>query len=356
MVTPVMLAAAMVAASVASAFVALLVLSALSRPSARGAGPALSEAAEPTVFLFDDCDLIDATAPARRLLDQIGKQGSEWDQLTAYVAPKIPGFLPAMATLAETGRIELQSPADPDFRLEAEFLGQAARLTLTDRSSEGQGIVVDGLSLRAQEEEIAALRETAAVMPLPAWRSAADGAVVWANRVYLDLARDGAEEDLVWPLPRLFDADPPGGRLPKRIRVTTAGGREQWFDWHRMADGDSALNFALPADATIRAEGALRAFMQTLTKTFAQLPIGLAIFDRQRQLALFNPALIDLTTLDAEFLSARPTLFTFLDRLREARIVPEPKDYANWRQRMHDLEKAAASGLYEETWTLPTGC
>jgi len=53
---------------------------------------------------------------------------------------------------------------------------------------------------------------------------------------------------------------------------------------------------------------AQRNFVQTLTKTFAQLSIGLAIFNRERQLVLFNPALIDLTALPADFLTGRPHL------------------------------------------------
>lgn len=66
-------------------------------------------------------------------------------------------------------------------------------------------------------------------------------------------------------------------------------------------------------------------FVQTLTKTFATLSIGLVIFDRNRQLMLFNPALIDLTTLPADFLSARPNLLTVFDKLRDNQIMPEPK-------------------------------
>ena len=119
--------------------------------------------------------------------------------------------------------------------------------------------------------------------------------------------------------------------------------------------GEGIVHYALPADAAVKAEGSLREFVQTLSKTFAHLPIGLAIFDRQRQLALFNPALVDLTGAEVEFLSARPTLHAFLDRLRERQVIPEPKDYASWRQQMMDLEKQASRGLYEDTWTLPSG-
>ena len=142
---------------------------------------------------------------------------------------------------------------------------------------------------------------------------------------------------------------------PRRQCLGARVAKPSWFDVHRHALDDGALRFAVPADATVRAERALREFVQTLTKTFADLPIGMAIFDRQRQLQLFNPALIDLTQLGADFLSARPTLYALLDRLREARMMPEPKDYRSWRQQMTALEQAAAAGHHVETWSLPGG-
>ena len=95
-------------------------------------------------------------------------------------------------------------------------------------------------------------------------------------------------------------------------------GQSRWYDCHVHEVAGQTVAIALPADAAVRAERALREFVQTLTKTFADLPIGLAIFDRDRNLQLFNPALIDLTGLATGFLTARPTLYAFLDRLREA--------------------------------------
>jgi PAS domain-containing protein len=64
---------------------------------------------------------------------------------------------------------------------------------------------------------------------------------------------------------------------------------------------------------------------------------------------------MDLTGLPADFLSMRPSLLSVLDAMRDRNMIPEPKDYRNWRRQMMDLEKAASSGLYEETWTLPGG-
>lgn len=321
---------------------------------------------EEAVFLFDDQALIDATTPARALMEATPLRGSDWARLCAFLGPKFDKFEPAMAQLAERGVIELEAAGPAPLRLKAELISGLARITLSDPEAEGQGKMIDALSLRAMEDELDDLRETADAMPVLAWRQDARGEVIWANRAYL--LQSGAltsdvEDPCLWPLPRLFDLGPasgparPGPDQPtRRMRLNLpAPNNTPWFDCHSIDTTSGAINFAVPADATVRAETALREFVQTLTKTFAHLPIGLAIFDRQRQLALFNPALIDLTTLPAEFLSGRPTLFSFLDRLREARMIPEPKDYRSWRQQMTELEKAASSGQYHDTWSLPTG-
>lgn len=355
-----MLALIIAATSVGSSWVALLLIS-LRRDRAEvplratAAQPALEQA----VFLFDNELLVDATQPARALLDAAPMGDSDWARLSAFLAPRFEGFGAALSGLAEGGRVELAARPRADgeacLRLLAEDLGGLARLTLIDPEAEGSGVLVDGLSQRALEDEVEQLRAVADRAPMLAWRENAAGGVIWANRGYMLRTDALAAEDgaLVWPLPRLFEAMAAGA--PRRHCLGANSDRPAWFDLHSVPMDEGALCFALPADAAVRAERALRDFVQTLTKTFADLPIGLAIFDRQRQLQLFNPALIDLTQLGAEFLSARPTLYAMLDRLREARMMPEPKDYRSWRQQMTALEQAAAAGHHAETWELPGG-
>jgi PAS domain-containing protein len=149
--------------------------------------------------------------------------------------------------------------------------------------------------------------------------------------------------------------------LPRLMKVKSGAtqrvraGSSSWFEAHiHPADGGRMV-YAVPIDALVQTEASLRDFTQTLTKTFAHLPIGLAVFDKRRHLALFNPALTDLTGLPVDFLASQPLLFHVLDRMRDRQMIPEPKDYVEWRQRIIDLEKAAASGLYMETWNLPGG-
>lgn len=353
------LALILVATSVSSALVALLVLSMIGSRSRGARVLAGDPPPQEAVFLFDDQELIDATPSARSLLETAPIPGGDWPRLSACLAQRFEDVEARLARLAEEGRVELSARAGSPLRLRAEAIGHLARITVYDPGAEGGALTVDALSQRALEEELAALRRTVDAAPLPIWRQDAAGAVVWANRDYLALAGllDEGRADLTWPLPALFAGDPAPGLAPgpRRVRLDRAGKAPVWYECHSTPLGEAVLSFALPADAAVRAEAALRDFVQTLTKTFAHLPIGLAVFDRQRQLALFNPALTDLTGLGAEFLSARPTLYAFLDRLREAHVLPEPKDYKSWRQQMAELEKAASSGQYEETWTLPTG-
>lgn len=358
MVTNLLLALVLVATSVAAAVIALLIVTAIDgrkrRPTLADAAPPL----EPTVFLFDDRDLVDATGPARTLLDATPLRGDDWERLAAFLAPRFERFHAAIASLAAETAIELSSTGDAPLTLRAEHIDGLARITLIDPLAEGHGVLVDGLSHRAMEDEIASLRRTVDAAPILVWRQDAEGSVIWANRAYLLQSGALADEDaLTWPLPTLFDSGPVAANAaaPRRTRLDRPGQKPLWFECHSLPTPDGSLHFAAPADAAVNAEVSLREFVQTLTKTFAHLPIGLAIFDRQRQLQLFNPALIDLTMLGAEFLSGRPTLFAFLDRLRDARMMPEPKDYRSWRQQVAALETAAASGHFEETWALPTG-
>lgn len=355
------LALIIAATSVGSAWIALLLIS-LRHEGARR--PALALAGQPAleqaVFLFDNEQLVDATQSARALLDAAPMGDSDWARLSAFLAPRFEDFAAALCGLADQGRLELVSrprgDGEASLRLIAEDMGGLARLTLIDPEVEGQGVLVDGLSQRALEDELAQLRAVSDRAPVLAWRENGAGAVVWANRSYMLRAESFESEDgaLVWPLPKLFEvAVAPAGQ--RRHCLGANSEKPTWFDIHTFQLGAEALFFAVPADAAVRAERSLRDFVQTLTKTFADLPIGLAIFDRQRQLQLFNPALIDLTQLGADFLSARPTLYALLDRLREARMMPEPKDYRSWRQQMAALEQAAAAGHHVETWSLPGG-
>ena len=345
----------------------LFVLAALQTETARNAGAIFVDRAGGTHFLFDGDHLLDATPSARALLGQIGQDGQAWRRLLAYITPRFPEFEGKLSDLPDDGRLTLTEtlPDGSLLSVEAEMRGGLTRIVLheSDTGSGGQ----DVLTQKAMQQELTTLRRTLAQTPLLIWRENTAHEVVWANASYLNEAAARLEpgRDLTWPQPRLFETraipaslgqtSPQHGQAMRLSLGATDGGEARWYDLTLEDMGDERLFFATPCDTAVKAETALRDFTQTLTKTFAHLPIGLAIFDRQRQLALFNPALLDLCNLPPDFLSARPTLFAFLDAMRDRNMIPEPKDYRTWRKQMTALEKEASAGLFEETWSLPSG-
>lgn len=361
MVTSFILAVTIFVSSLAAASLALVIVPRLTDPLRRRPGLEKGDDGplERAVFLFDDGELVDATRAARALLASLPGKASDWKRLTDYLSRNIDHFFGKMAELPHCGEMDLDGIAGSGIGVRAEKLGDLTRLTVSDTSREGIGVLVDGLSVRAQQNELDELRECLSQAPMLIWRTDASGTIVWANDAYLFkvMERDQLHEDeLTWPIPELFTPTAPHEDATRRLSIPARPHMaELWYDCHSFASGAGTLYYAIPANAAVRAERSLQEFIQTLTKTFAQLPIGLAIFDRARQLQIFNPALVDLTSLGVEFLSTRPSLLTFLDRLRETRIIPEPKDYGLWRQKIADLERAAASGQYEETWALPSG-
>jgi PAS domain-containing protein len=311
-----------------------------------------------TVFLFDGEDLVDATPAGRSILSRVGFDGAAWGGLMVFLAGLFPGVESRLATLREEGEILI--PARDNgasaLALRAEWRGGLTRISLFNPDETGATDQLDPLTVAAMEAEIARLRQTLKQAPFPIWREDGDGRIIWANGAYLLKIAEGESPDLTWPLPRLLDAgDAESKAVSRRARLHRPGMTPLWFDVLEAEDNGDTIAYALPADAAVRAETAQKEFTQTLTKTFANLPIGLAIFDKQRQLALFNPALMDFSGLPPDFLSIQPTLFAFLDAMRERSMIPEPKDYRSWRKQMTDLEQAASSGLFEDIWTLPNG-
>ena len=351
----------MLAASISIAYAALWLVAHVEARSRRKSDGFMAQPDHAIAFLFDDETLVNVSDGGRTMLAAAPEGASDWVKLLTLLHPRFPDLPDQIADLAEQGTTTLLS-LDGITCLRAEWRDGLARISLIDSESATPASTLDLHSQKAIEQELETLRATAQSAPFLVWRQRPDGTITWANNAYLELARLSAPDALVaaWPPPRLFDLSNSLGdsqnQSSQRMNIHLPGEAEpRWFECFETALGNELLFTAMAADKMVKAEVALRDFVQTLTKTFADLTIGLAIFDKQRRLALFNPALTDLTSLSPEFLSARPTLRAVLDRLREKMMLPEPKDYRSWRQRLQDLETAAVDGSYKETWSLASG-
>jgi len=324
-------------------------LDALSFDAAADSGSPLSD--DP-VFIFEGTELIEASSAGQAIAGD-PDDAITWQQLRRRLLPSFPAFPADPGLVREAGRLSIPSlDGEPPSEALCEWIDGVIRVHLR------AGAPLSAADLPHLAQELDILRTATNAAPYPAWRLNPAGQVTWCNAAYAALVRKvrGRDADTAQPLfPDLPIAEMTERRKLRQPVDLADGEHKLWYDLWLIPQKSGCLCYAVDVNAVVDAEVAQRNFVQTLTKTFAQLSIGLAIFDRNRQLALFNPALIDLTSLPADFLSSRPSLLTFFDHLRDSAMMPEPKDYGSWRQGLAQLVEAAASGQYQETWSLPSG-
>lgn len=301
-------------------------------------------------FLFIGDQLHHASPDALHLMEQFSPDSSEW----ADIADVLGQRFGAVPMNMPTNDLELAA-LHPQDHATLQIAVQGANFTCTVKdASNGSSDRHAYFSTLLEKEHLAQIAEHTSG---PIWRCDANDTVTWHNTAYQLLAQIADTGDN--PDASIFDI-PKGekSKLSHRARVSVStqnSPKDIWYDVSSKSVPSGTLHYATNINAVVEAEAAQREFVQTLAKTFAHLPIGLAIFDRNQKLVLFNPAMLDLTALSAEFLSARPNLFSFFDQLREKHIMPEPKNYGTWRDAMAELIAAAQDDRYAETWTLASG-
>ncbi|SEA79233.1 sensor histidine kinase [Rubrimonas cliftonensis] len=200
-------------------------------------------------------------------------------------------------------------------------IGGGCTLKLHDVSCEAAELALVEREMRQSRSEAALLRRAVDALEAPVWRVDDAGGVVWSNEAA------GASG-----VPGPNDA----------VAARVAG-----------ADSGGALVMGRPSSGATGAEVVLERFVATVTETFAHLRVGMAIYDSERRLTLANPALADMFGMDPAWLSGRPSLRDMLDRLREARMLPEQLDYPAWRARLFTLFDGGETPAYDERWELP---
>ena len=358
MAAPLLLALMIVATSALTAGAVLLIAQAWAqRAQKRGSAAMQDDTHGRAAFVFHDRRLLDCNTRGQGLLATArGAQalrpapGDDLEPLLHLLTPHFPGLRDALAHLAARGALSMTAADDSGLQLDAEWRAGLAHIHVTDTRAAGSSIVLDRLSFDALEAEVQSLRQCTEKAPFLIWHQDTEGAVTWANGAYLDLAAQQGHE-LVWPLPALFPPAPEGtARLCLQI-----DGEARWFARHSFAIANGLLHYALPVVETAQKDRGKRDLMQTLAGAFATHQVGLAVFDRARVLQIFNPALVDMTGLEPEFLAARPRFDQVLHCLRERRLLPEPADYRSWRNALLEMERAAETGAYHEEWALPSG-
>lgn len=320
---------------------------------ARHKGPqstALAAAPGPA-FLFDGETLIDANADAQHILAQVSDDIANIAGLCRLLQSRFPR-LEELIRQRGPRQLRFDSPAEPGTWLALREEGDTLRLSLHQRAMADPKRLTRSLLADIRAAELRLLQSATDAAPFLIWQEDQHGQVSWANPAFASLQDQNprqAQALLAHQTPQV-----PGET--QRLCIAGRGGDDRlWYDVTTCPKPAGRLCFAAEATEVMQADADRREFVQTLGKTFAQLSIGLAIFDKNRRLVMFNPALMELTTLPPEFLSNRPRIDTVLDRLREMQMMPEPPDYASWREQFVTLETGAKAGSYCENWALPDG-
>ncbi len=233
-------------------------------------------------------------------------------------------------------------------RISGETSGIEARLRISRCSWLERELYEQLQQARAKLRDIENRAESS---PVPAIETDTAGRIVWHNAAAERLLRRGFDRVTLAGL----EPGPGGGRT----RLVGSGG--QAIGWARTTTmsvpGGGRITHLEDMTAQIQAEDDLDCFMATLTETFAHLPQGLGIFDTDSKLILFNPAFAQILGLDSALLASRPSLRHFLEALRQRRMVPEQRDYTEWRTRFIEASIATGDGddAYTEDWALSSG-
>lgn len=311
-------------------------------PPARSAAAPAPAPDSTNAYLFDDELMFDHDAG---VLPPSEGGPLAWPDLHSWLSARFAG-LPRRLSDLQLNHPAVALPRDSADTAQVQLLrtDHSTRIVLSDPPHSCPAERHAMLSARTRLDEMNEAFQTA---PYPIWKSSVDGAILWQNSACQDAFAPGT-------LKMNVAAPDPGETSTTRFSVVQPDTHQpKWYEVQSVAHRTEVMHHAMDITKVLRAESMQRDFVQTLTKTFAYLTIGLAVFDANRKLALFNPSLVDLTGLSAEFLSGQPDLMSFFDSLRNRQVMPEPRNYASWRAQITDVIESAQGGLYQETWSLP---
>lgn len=283
------------------------------------------------VFLFEHSQLTQTNSAALRLLGRVQTKDLSWPDVRCVLTEFVPKLPVSLESLEEGERVYPERPEPLAHQLQIDRRAPFTRVSLQ-------------MPITAEPQTPG---QASMEAPFPIWALDADGKLLWNNR-----ACNRAGFDLHLTKDLLEKGDHANGRfsLPRR-----RGKAPRHYRLLKKPIDDIVVHYAHSAEETVAAEASRQDVVQTLGKTFAQLSTGLVVFDGDGNLVLFNPAVIDLFGFSAGFLSARPSMESFFDHMRENRMIPEPKNYIDWRAQLAGRLSDPTEPRFRENWQLPNG-
>lgn len=250
--------------------------------------------------------------------------------------------------------------------------GRAFALTAHDR--DGRAIAMRGRAVGAlaavwlePEAQVKSLSpDFSAVLdalPLPVWLRDKTLSLIWGNRAFVagtgapdidsamlgQLSLEKSERDLA------VAARAEGQPLEAKRFAVVAGQRRALAFTHTPLEDGRIVGAAIDVTEISNAEARLQQHIDAHADTLDKIATAVAIFDREQKLSFYNRAFARMWGLAETWLDTRPTDGEVLDRLREARRLPEQRDYQAWKRQRLALYDQPGEYLPEDLWHLPGG-
>jgi signal transduction histidine kinase len=209
--------------------------------------------------------------------------------------------------------------------------------------------------------DVAALRTLIDAFPVPVWARDTEGRLGFVNTAYakaveandpteavergLELLDRAARQDFA----RMRAA---GTGFRDRVPAVVAGAR-RIFDISEVPTERGSAGLAIDVTEIETAQAELKRASEAHRRTLDQLATGVAIFGADQRLAFYNAAYRSLWDFENALLEEGPTDSTLLERLRNARKLPEVQDYRQWKNQLHEAYRSLEAR--EALWHLPDG-
>ena len=179
-----------------------------------------------------------------------------------------------------------------------------------------------------------------------------DDKVIWSNAVHKHESEMIGKTISAKSL-NIIASDLAENNQVRRIVKDVKSEGDRHYEIFHIKENNKTTFTAICAKSAVQAENDRNRFVQTISDSFAHLKVGIAVFDKERDLSLFNPAIVETLGVSAIWLAKKPSLKDFLNRLHDKGAMPEPRDFKTWRDQIVDMEKNAINDNYQDDWHTP---
>ena len=178
------------------------------------------------------------------------------------------------------------------------------------------------VAVQRARQEVADLRQMLDAIPLPVWRRGPESTVVDCNRAYASALDTTA--DLVVAEGRELAS----GARPGECRHVVIGGSRRLVEIGEVTcSTGGAIGFAWDRTDHEAAEAELWRHINAHAEVLETIRASVAIYGPDKRLKFFNTAFASMWSIAEDWLAAQPSFEEVLERLREARHLPEAADF-----------------------------